>query len=80
MNKRDKERLQRLIDRAAEATSEHFKAVSALDAFCLSHFGTTPSDLDADSIIDSVLGGGGLASGMKAEDFIAIMENEGNEP
>jgi hypothetical protein len=80
MNKREKDKLQRLIDRAAETSSDHFKAVTALDDFCLDHFGATPSELDADSIIDAVLGGGGEAAGMKAEEFIAIMKNDGREP
>ena len=80
MNKRDEVKLQRLIDRAAETSSAHFKAITELDDFCLAHFGATPSELDADSIIDAVLGGGGVASGMKAEEFIAIMKNDGREP
>jgi hypothetical protein len=80
VNKREETKLQRLIDRAAETSSAHFKAVTELDDFCLAHFGATPSELDADSIIDSVLGGGGEAAGMKASEFIAIMQNDGREP
>lgn len=70
MNRR---RLQRMIDRTAKYYSLAFRCQSLLDEFCQEEYGKTPSDVDADDIIDSVLGGCGECTGMPADEFDATM-------
>lgn len=66
-------RLQRLIDRAAKAATANHLATAALCDESQRLYGAVPGDVDADQIIDSVLGGSGTAAGMSAEEFDAIM-------
>lgn len=66
-------RMQSLIDRAAKAVSAAHAAISALDDFTADVYGATASDVDADQIIDAVLGGSGAAPGMTAAEFDQIM-------
>lgn len=72
-------KLQRLIDRASRAHSEAYRATAALNDFCESKYGFAPSDIDADQIIDAVLGGCGDPQGMSSEEFDRIMRG-GTEP
>lgn len=74
MNKRDLAKLQTLIWKSADAHAAAHRAAGELDEFCMKHYGTTPSDEDADYIIDACLGGCGVSDGMKAEEFDAIMK------
>ena len=69
----DLRRLQRLIDATAKAHAKATVAENALMDECHKLYGKTPSDVDADQIIDSVLGGCGVASGMDASEFDEIM-------
>lgn len=64
-----KVKLQRLIDRAADAATKQHKAVTALNDACEKIYGYAPSDIDCDSAIDAILGGCGNAPGMSAEEF-----------
>lgn len=66
--------LQTLINKAVKASNAYHKAISALDEYCDRTYGKSPSDIDADEIIDGVYGAAGQASGMKAADFDAIMK------
>lgn len=69
----DKKRLQLLIDCTVTACSDFHRANTVLMEFCRERYGCEPGDIDADSIIDTVLGGCGVPSGMSAEDFDRIM-------
>jgi hypothetical protein len=73
-------KLQALIDRAANAASLDFKATSALNKYCTRVYGYAPSDVDADEIIDSVLGGCGMAPGMSADRFHEVMVENNPAP
>lgn len=77
MNKRDLSRLQRLIDRTVRTQNAFHVEQERLMEFCRERYGVEPGDIDADAIIDGVLGGCGMASGMSAEDFDAAMRGEG---
>jgi hypothetical protein len=76
VNRKRKAELQALIDAAAAANAAAFLATTALDEYCQERWGYTPSDIDADDIIDAVLGGCGVASGMSAEDFVNSMKRK----
>ena len=69
LTKAQKVKLQKLIDRATKAHQAAFEATTALNAWCDKVYGFTAGDVDADSIIDAVLGGCGSPSGMSAEQF-----------
>ncbi len=62
-------KLQTLIDRTVKAQNEFFHAQAALNDFCKERYGHEPGEVDADAIIDGVLGGCGLASSMSAKEF-----------
>ncbi len=66
-------RLQKMIDRTARASSAFHRAQEELNNWCLRHYGFEPGDVDADQIIDSVLGGCGLCNGMPAAEFDGVM-------
>lgn len=69
----DKRQLQKLIDRTAAAVMDAHNAEAKLIEWCEARYGCGPGDVDADQIIDAVLGGCCVASGMRAEDFDAVM-------
>lgn len=66
-------RLQRLIDRAADASAKWHRELRALHDECQRLYGIVPGEVDADEIIDGVEGGCGQAAGMSARDFDRIM-------
>jgi len=74
MNKRDLARLQRLIDRTSRTSNAFHEEQAKLMEFCREKYGKEPGDIDADQIIDAVLGGCGLSEGMSAAEFDAIMD------
>lgn len=76
MKKVNIEKLQRLINTAAEAHSKAYWATSELNKYCDDVWGFAPSDRDCDGIIDSCLGGCGVSPGMPAGEFIDIMNAE----
>ena len=65
--------LQRLIDKATKTGQAAHKAIAELDEFCIKTYGTLPSDVDEDYILDSVYGACGLPSGLTAAEFDEIM-------
>lgn len=71
--KRQLATLQRLINQTVAASNAFNVANSALMDFCHIVYGHEPGDIDADEIIDGIQGGNGVASGMTAEEFDAIM-------
>ncbi len=68
-------KLQGLIDRTAKASRSFQLANSELMEYCLEVYGFEPGDVDADAIIDGVLGGDGMPNGMSAKEFDAIMRS-----
>jgi hypothetical protein len=66
--------LQRMINETVKTGNAFHAAQAALNDFCREQYGVEPGDVDADEIIDSVMGGCGLSTGMKAKDFHRIME------
>ena len=73
MTRRDRKRLQGMIDRTAKASAEFHREQAALMDWCRERYGFEPGDHDADTIIDAVLGGCGITPGMSADDFDAAM-------
>lgn len=69
----DRRKLQRLINITAQAHAKAHFAENELSEFCLARYGAIPGDVDADGIIDSVLGGCGAPRGMSADEFDAEM-------
>jgi hypothetical protein len=65
--------LQKLIDRCVNASNAVSKAHNDLDSFCEKNYNTTPSDIDADEILDGVMGYNGSCPGMSAKEFDNIM-------
>ncbi len=65
----EKRKLQVMIDRTSSASAEFFKEQAKLNDWCAEKYGYEPGDVDSDNIIDSVLGGCGAASGMRAAAF-----------
>lgn len=78
MKKQGLSALQKLIDRTVAAVTTAQEAENALCEYCLAHYGAVPGDIDADQIIDGVLGGCGIPNGMSAEDFDRIMRESTN--
>jgi hypothetical protein len=70
---RQRAKLQRLIDKTAAASTQFQVWNNRLCEFSRETYGFEPGDIDADSIIDQVQGGCGLAPGMSADDFDQIM-------
>jgi hypothetical protein len=66
-------KLQGMINRTVSAANRFHAEQEALNEWCREHYGVEPGDVDADEIIDGVLGANGQSSGMKASDFDAIM-------
>ena len=60
-------KLQKLIDTAAKHGDAHFRAICALDEYCQEIYGTTPSDIDCDQILDAVYGASGSCASIPAE-------------
>lgn len=69
----DMQHLQWLITRTAEAGTTFNRMQDDLMDFCREKYGCEPGDIDADEIIDSVLGGSGECPGMDAAQFDKIM-------
>lgn len=65
----DKRKLQKLIDACVSAGGPWCKATANLNDYCIEAYGFEPADIDADGIIDAVLGGSGPPNGMTAEEF-----------
>lgn len=76
MKRAELTRLQRMIDRSAKAHAASHLADAALMKWCHEHYGVEPGDMDADEIIDAVLGGCGVSPGMPAERFDEIMRGD----
>lgn len=66
-------KLQSLIDRVARNGARYYDAQSELMDYCRMFYGFEPGDVDADSIIDRLLGGCGKPSTMPAKEFDDIM-------
>lgn len=66
--------LQRLINRSVKAHNAALDAANELNDYCIVRWNITPSDLDADNIIDACFGGCGMSDGMKAADFERTMQ------
>lgn len=71
----DMKKLQSLINKSVRAHNDASMAGSALNDYCEKTYGVSPSDVDADAIIDSCFGGCGQSSGMSAEEFHQIMKD-----
>lgn len=65
----NKKKLQRLIDRTVKTSNAFQEAQSELNEYCIELYGSDPSDLDADILLDAVYGGCGLSRGFSADDF-----------
>jgi len=74
LTKAQKRKLQGLIDRCGKAHDDAYRAQKALNNFSMEIWGVAPSDVDADYIIDAVLGGCGMSSHLPVEEFITEME------
>jgi hypothetical protein len=70
---RERRKLQAMIDRTSKASAAFHKAQAELNGWCRERYGTEPGEIDADEIIDCVMGGCGAACGMDADDFHQIM-------
>lgn len=68
-------KLQALIDAAAKANTKAFEANEKLVYYCIEKYGVEPSEIDADDILDSVMGASGACSGMTAEAFDECMRS-----
>lgn len=75
MKARDKAKLQRLIDRAAKATTQANAALGELGRFELQYWGFEHGDQNIDEIVDGVCGGCGASDGMDADYFISLMDS-----
>lgn len=73
MTRKERAKLQSLINRAAITSAAFHRANTNLMDYCQQRYGCEPGDIDADDIIDGVLGGCGEATGMSADEFDAIM-------
>jgi hypothetical protein len=73
MNGRKLAKLQAMIDETVEACSAFFKAQHKLNEWCLEEYGVSPGDVDADDILDSVFGGCGEPSSIRAKEFDDVM-------
>jgi hypothetical protein len=62
-------KLQKLIDKTAEAHAKFYANQKELTNYCIDTYGYDASDVDADWIIDGVFGGCGAAVGCTAERF-----------
>jgi hypothetical protein len=69
----DRRKLQSLINKTVKGQNAFHTAQAALNDYCREIYDCEPGEIDADSIIDSVLGGCGMAHGMSADEFDAIM-------
>lgn len=79
MARYERRRLQAMIDRTAKAAREFHHAQAELNDWCLDVYGVEPADINADEIIDAVMGGGGAAPGMEASAFHAIMKEHAHD-
>jgi hypothetical protein len=66
--------LQNLINKCAAANETYYYAQKPLNDYCEKHYGTTPSDIDCDWIIDSLFGGCGPGNKMTEKEFDASMK------
>lgn len=73
LTKRRRAELQRLIDPTTAAANAFQREQAKLMEFCGAEYGREPGDIDADQIIDGVLGGCGESCGMDADEFDEIM-------
>lgn len=69
----DRRKLQGMIDRTARAHAKFYAEQERLNDWCKARYGAEPGDVDADTIIDAVMGGCGPAGGMDAEEFDQAM-------
>ncbi len=72
----DKRKLQRLIDKAAKTGGAAFEAQNALNEYCEEQYGHTPSEIDADEILDAVYMLCGWPQTMDAARFDEIMRGD----
>ena len=73
IKRRNMAKLQRMINRTVKASNAYHDAQAELNDWCRDRYGYEPGDIDADQIIDGVLGGSGNCHGMTAEEFDDIM-------
>lgn len=68
-------KLQNMINRVANHGARYYVAQSDLMEYCKAKYGFEPGDVDADDIIDRLLGGCGVPDRMDAAEFDAIMRS-----
>lgn len=68
-------KLQNMIDAVAFNGRLYHIALHKLMDHCIDTYGFEPGDVDADDIIDQLLGGDGLPSSMPAKEFDEIMRS-----
>lgn len=69
------ETLQKLINKCVKTNNAFHRAQAQLNDYCITHYGTTPSDVDCDFIIDTCLGGAGATTAITAEEFEEEFQN-----
>lgn len=71
----ERAKLQRMIDKTVKASNAFFETQRALNEYARERYGAEPGDVDADHIIDGVMGGCGRSEGMTANDFDRTMRD-----
>lgn len=74
MKRPNKRKLQAMINRTAITGCSFHRAQAELNEYCREIYGREPGEVDADSIIDAVMGGCGEPDGMNAAEFDEIMK------
>lgn len=67
--------LQRKINLCARAYREASEAESVIYDHCMTVYGATPSDIDCETLLDSVFGSGGAAQAVTVEEFNEAMKD-----